>query len=155
MMNPTIRSLSTEYSSSTCMVVPRVLVTPTIGSCLRWRKTQWYLRGWETSREPSCVQMRSGPLQNAARTMVSVWSSSMLSITQQMGNIFKSSTRCRDEKDCMVECQKGWMERPEFIKAVKEEYLNERSLYRETGIKQTRYKRVCSRYYHWTFLIIF
>ena len=72
-----------------------------------------------------------------------------------MGNIFKSSTRCRDEKDCMVECQKGWMERPEFIKAVKEEYLNERSLYRETGIKQTRYKRVCSRYYQWTFLIIF
>ena len=34
------------------------------------------------------------------------------------------------------------MEKPDFIAAVKEEYLNERSHYRETGIKQTRYKRV-------------
>ena len=43
----------------------------------------------------------------------------------------------------MVACQKSWMERPEFVAAVREEYLNERSHYRETGIKQTRYKRVC------------
>ena len=44
----------------------------------------------------------------------------------------------------MVACQKSWMERPEFVAAVREEYLNERSHYRETGIKQTRYKRVLS-----------
>ena len=44
----------------------------------------------------------------------------------------------------MVACQKSWMERPEFVAAVREEYLNERSHYRETGIKQTRYKRVWS-----------
>ena len=42
----------------------------------------------------------------------------------------------------MVQCQLEWMQKPEFIKAVTEEYLNERSHYRETGIKQTRYKRV-------------
>ena len=33
------------------------------------------------------------------------------------------------------------MEKHEFVEAVKEEYLNERSHYRQTGIKQTRYKR--------------
>ena len=42
----------------------------------------------------------------------------------------------------MVSCQKNWMENPEFVAAVTEEYLNERSHYRTTGIKQTRYKRV-------------
>ena len=42
----------------------------------------------------------------------------------------------------MVECQRQWMEdRPEFRAAVKEEYLNERSHYRQTGIKQKRYNR--------------
>ena len=41
----------------------------------------------------------------------------------------------------MVKCQKEWMETPEFVAAVKEEYLNERSHYRQTGIKQKRYQR--------------
>ena len=41
----------------------------------------------------------------------------------------------------MIACQKEWMEKHEFVEAVKEEYLNERSHYRQTGIKQTRYKR--------------
>ena len=32
-------------------------------------------------------------------------------------------------------------DRPEFRAAVKEEYLNERSHYRQTGLKQKRYQR--------------
>ena len=50
--------------------------------------------------------------------------------------------RCREEKDCMVECQKEWFDKPEFVAAVTEEYLNERSHYRQTGVKQKRYNRV-------------
>ena len=53
----------------------------------------------------------------------------------------------------MVACQKSWMERPEFVAAVREEYLNERSHYRETGIKQTRYKRVCMVFSFSTFAL--
>jgi len=56
-------------------------------------------------------------------------------------NGFSMVVKCQEEKNCMVQCQLEWMQKPEFIKAVTEEYLNERSHYRETGIKQTRYKR--------------
>eukprot|EP00088_Acartia_fossae_P064915 TRINITY_DN79962_c0_g1_i1.p1 TRINITY_DN79962_c0_g1~~TRINITY_DN79962_c0_g1_i1.p1 ORF type:complete len:204 (+),score=28.13 TRINITY_DN79962_c0_g1_i1:28-612(+) len=49
--------------------------------------------------------------------------------------------RCRDIKDKMVNCQMDWFDDPEFQESVKEEYLNERSHYRETGIKTKRYKR--------------
>ena len=55
---------------------------------------------------------------------------------------FAMAWKCRDEKDCMVTCQKEWFEKPEFVAAVTEEYLNERSHYRETGVKQKRYNRV-------------
>lgn len=48
---------------------------------------------------------------------------------------------CRAERDVMVACMQEWIEKPEFIAAVKEEYLNERSHFRETGIKQKRYQR--------------
>lgn len=48
---------------------------------------------------------------------------------------------CRESKDTMVACQKAWMDRPDFVAAVTEEYLNERSHFRETGIKQKRYER--------------
>jgi len=54
---------------------------------------------------------------------------------------FAMAWKCRDEKDCMVTCQKEWFEKPEFVAAVTEEYLNERSHYRETGVKQKRYNR--------------
>ena len=44
---------------------------------------------------------------------------------------FSMVFRCQEEKNCMVECQRQWMEeRPDFRAAVKEEYLNERSHYR-------------------------
>merc|ERR1712179_767213 len=49
---------------------------------------------------------------------------------------FAMAWRCRDEKDCMVQCQKDWFDNPQFVSAVTEEYLNERSHYRQTGIKQ-------------------
>ena len=55
---------------------------------------------------------------------------------------FAMAWKCRDEKDCMVDCQKGWFDNPQFVAAVTEEYLNERSHYRQTGIKQKRYNRV-------------
>ena len=55
---------------------------------------------------------------------------------------FAMAWRCRDEKDCMVQCQKDWFDNPQFVSAVTEEYLNERSHYRQTGIKQKRYNRV-------------
>lgn len=55
---------------------------------------------------------------------------------------FAMAWRCREEKDCMVECQKEWFEKPEFVSAVTEEYLNERSHFRQTGMKQKRYNRV-------------
>jgi len=48
---------------------------------------------------------------------------------------------CRDHKDRMIACQKGWFDNPKFQEAVKEEYLNERSHYRTTGIKTKRYQR--------------
>jgi len=54
---------------------------------------------------------------------------------------FAMAWKCRDEKDCMVDCQKGWFDNPQFVAAVTEEYLNERSHYRQTGIKQKRYNR--------------
>ena len=41
-----------------------------------------------------------------------------------------------------VACQKSWMDDPVFVAAVTEEYLNERSHFRQTGVKQKRYDRV-------------
>ena len=55
---------------------------------------------------------------------------------------FRMAWKCREEKDCMVQCQKDWFDNPQFVSAVTEEYLNERSHYRETGMKQKRYNRV-------------
>lgn len=55
---------------------------------------------------------------------------------------FAMAWKCREEKDCMVKCQKDWFDNPQFVAAVTEEYLNERSHYRQTGIKQKRYNRV-------------
>ncbi|XP_023347877.1 uncharacterized protein LOC111716634 isoform X4 [Eurytemora carolleeae] len=56
-------------------------------------------------------------------------------------NGFSMFYYCRDVRDLMMDCQKGWFDRPEFQEAVKEEYLNERSHYRNTGIKTKRYNR--------------
>eukprot|EP00088_Acartia_fossae_P030702 TRINITY_DN3169_c1_g1_i1.p1 TRINITY_DN3169_c1_g1~~TRINITY_DN3169_c1_g1_i1.p1 ORF type:complete len:195 (-),score=30.28 TRINITY_DN3169_c1_g1_i1:169-753(-) len=49
--------------------------------------------------------------------------------------------KCNESKNKMVECQKGWFYDNDFEEAVREEYLNERSHYRQTGIKTQRYKR--------------
>lgn len=48
---------------------------------------------------------------------------------------------CREARDVMVACQKSWLDKPEFNAGVTEEYLNERSHYRQTGKKQKRYER--------------
>merc|ERR1712226_244103 len=56
-------------------------------------------------------------------------------------NGFSFVVHCRDSKDAMVKCQKAWMDQPEFVQSVTEEYLNERSHFRATGIKQKRYER--------------
>ena len=47
--------------------------------------------------------------------------------------------KCTEERDKLCECIKGWTESPTFREAVTEEYLNERSHYRQTGIKTKRY----------------
>jgi len=54
---------------------------------------------------------------------------------------FKMVLTCRDTRDLMVKCQMDWFNKAEFREMVKEEYLNERSHYRETGFKQRRYMR--------------
>jgi len=48
---------------------------------------------------------------------------------------------CRGERDKMMECQMEWFDKPQFQEAVKEEYLNERSHFRESGVKTKRYHR--------------
>ena len=44
---------------------------------------------------------------------------------------------CRGEKEKMVDCLKVWFYDDEFKEAVIEEYLNERSHYRQTGKKHS------------------
>jgi len=46
---------------------------------------------------------------------------------------------CLDKRDAHYQCLKRRFYDPEFKKAVIEEYLNERSHYRTTGIRQARY----------------
>ena len=55
---------------------------------------------------------------------------------------------CRKERDELCECIAKWTENPEFREAVTEEYLNERSHFRQTGIKTKRYSRYDS-YKNW------
>lgn len=40
-----------------------------------------------------------------------------------------------------MKCVEGWFYDPDFKAAIIEEYLNERSHFRQTGIKTKRYKR--------------
>ncbi len=44
--------------------------------------------------------------------------------------------QCSAERDALVECMKKWMDDGSFIERVTEEYLNERSHYRQTGEKR-------------------
>ena len=48
---------------------------------------------------------------------------------------------CTGERDELCNCIKQWLDNPEFKEMVTEEYLNERSHFRETGIKTKRYAR--------------
>merc|ERR1711973_1018446 len=48
---------------------------------------------------------------------------------------------CRKERDDLVACIDTWMQSPDFKDQVTEEYLNERSHFRETGVKTKRYHR--------------
>lgn len=59
--------------------------------------------------------------------------------TQQSG--FKMVYSCTAERDELVKCIEDWFVRPGFKEMVSEEYLNERSHFRETGIKTKRYER--------------
>jgi len=59
--------------------------------------------------------------------------------TQKAG--FSLVYACRKERDALVGCIDGWMQKPEFRDRVAEEYLNERSHFRETGVKTKRYDR--------------
>ena len=59
--------------------------------------------------------------------------------TQKHG--FAMVMSCRDERNELCECIKGWIDNQEFKDLVIEEYLNERSHFRQTGIKTKRYAR--------------
>ena len=59
--------------------------------------------------------------------------------TQKHG--FSMITSCLKERDALVACIEKWVETPEFKERMAEEYLNERSHFRETGIKTKRYDR--------------
>ena len=54
---------------------------------------------------------------------------------------FKMVVSCTDERDKLVDCIKSWLDNQDFKAMVIEEYLNERSHFRETGIKTPRYLR--------------
>jgi len=56
-------------------------------------------------------------------------------------NGFSMVLMCRESRDTMLQCQQNWFYDKDFEEAVKEEYLNERSHYRQTGMKTKRYKR--------------
>ena len=49
--------------------------------------------------------------------------------------------KCTEERNELCECIKSWVDKEDFRNAVIEEYLNERSHYRQTGIKSRRYER--------------
>jgi len=59
--------------------------------------------------------------------------------TQKAG--FALVYACTKERDALVKCIEGWLENPKFKERVAEEYLNERSHFRETGVKTKRYER--------------
>lgn len=58
----------------------------------------------------------------------------------------KSFYQCQGEKDQMVKCIAKWQENSQFKEAIIQEYLNERSHYRQTGIRTTRYQS--TKYVH-------
>ena len=49
--------------------------------------------------------------------------------------------KCTEERNELCECIKSWVDKEDFRNAVIEEYLNERSHFRQTGIKSKRYER--------------
>merc|ERR1719412_1891804 len=59
--------------------------------------------------------------------------------TQEQG--FKMVYACTEERNELCACIKQWLDDPDLKERVKLEYLNERSHYRETGIKTKRYLR--------------
>ena len=48
--------------------------------------------------------------------------------------------KCREEKEAVKDCVKNWLENDTFKRGVTLEYLNERSHYRQTGVKSKRYR---------------
>ena len=59
--------------------------------------------------------------------------------TQEQG--FKMVYACTEERDELCASIKRWLDDPAFKEMVKLEYLNERSHFRQTGIKTKRYER--------------
>ncbi|TRY64318.1 hypothetical protein TCAL_04625 [Tigriopus californicus] len=54
--------------------------------------------------------------------------------------------QCQGQKDEMVKCIAKWQDNPQFKEAITQEYLNERSHYRQTGIRTSRYQS--TKYIH-------
>lgn len=49
--------------------------------------------------------------------------------------------KCRNENNALKACLKKWYEDPDFERMCREEYLNERSKFRETGVWKKKDKR--------------
>ncbi len=49
-------------------------------------------------------------------------------------------TACTKERDDLIGCLKKWYDDPDYKERVALEYLNERSHFRQTGIKTQRYR---------------
>ena len=79
-------------------------------------------------------------MRDIARTqMCTEYVKKFAECTQREG--FKMVATCRDERDALCHCIEKWFYDPDFKESVIEEYLNERSHFRETGIKTKRYQR--------------
>ena len=47
--------------------------------------------------------------------------------------------KCTEERNELCECIKSWVDKEDFRNAVIEEYLNERSHFRQNGVSTVRY----------------
>jgi len=96
-----------------------------------------YYRGLSKMEADPMLPQR---MRDVARTDLCVeYVNKFSACTQKAG--FGMIIACRPERDEMVACIERWFDKPEFRERVTEEYLNERSHFRETGVKTKRYAR--------------
>ena len=78
-------------------------------------------------------------MRDVGRELCPEYVKEFIECTQKEG--FKMVYTCRHERDGLCTCIKNWVDDPDFKEMIKLEYLNERSHFRQTGIKTKRYLR--------------